>query len=459
MNEVTFEESNDSLSNSIAIDFEKSSPRKRNFSESSASSNKCSNNVTNRTIRAPDGGWGWVIVFSSFMINLIADGVSLSFGLIFVELVDHFGQSKSKTAWVGSLFLSIPLITGPIASALTDRFGCRRIAITGAILSSFGFLIGYFSYQLEHLFIAFSISGFGLALCYVTSIVIVAYYFEKRRSLATGLAVCGTGFGTFLFAPLTTYLLEEYNWRGTLLILSGIFLNIAVFGALMRDINYNDFVYDNVDREFSENDYDNFETIPLPNGKDNDLGKDDQNEKSDQYDERLCSSLVHIPTFINHRGSNQVNNEVIRELTNRKGSYLRHLMQRYPRLIGTFMNVDNESNDSHKNLQKLAATKIDNKNDNEMTRPLNKMNGKRERFNDGFMKNHLFFQIDSSAPFSNHYLRNLKLQRGSLTYRGAMLNIRKYRLKASSAPDIYRNSMVTIVEERVGQFLCIKIMH
>lgn len=48
------------------------------------------------------------------------------------------------------------------------------------------------------------------------------------------------------------------------------------------------------------------------------------------------------------------------------------------------------------------------------------------------------------------YLRNLKVQRGSITYRGAMLNIHRYRLKASSCPDIFRNSMVTITEEKVS---------
>lgn len=41
-------------------------------------------------------------------------------------------------------------------------------------------------------------------------------------------------------------------------------------------------------------------------------------------------------------------------------------------------------------------------------------------------------------------LRNLKMQRGSISYRSAMLNIRRYRLRASSCPDIYRNSMLTI---------------
>ena len=53
------------------------------------------------------------------------------------------------------------------------------------------------------------LTGFGLSLCYVAAVVIVAYYFERRRSLATGLSVCGGGIGTFLFAPFTQYLMGE----------------------------------------------------------------------------------------------------------------------------------------------------------------------------------------------------------------------------------------------------------
>lgn len=46
------------------------------------------------------------------------------------------------------------------------------------------------------------------------------------------------------------------------------------------------------------------------------------------------------------------------------------------------------------------------------------------------------------------YLKDLRVHRLSLTYRGAMLNINRYRLRASSCPDIYRNSMTTIAEEK-----------
>ena len=187
----------------------------------------------------PDGGWGWVVVVAAFVTNLIADGVTFTFGIIYVDLLRYFGEGKSKTAWIGGLFMSMPLISGPIASYLTDRFGCRRVCMFGSVLSAFGFVVSSYAESIELLIFTFGIvSGFGLALCYVTAVVIVAYYFEKRRSLATGLSVCGSGIGTFLFAPLTTFLVTEYGWRGTTLILAGLFLNMAVCGALMRDLEW-----------------------------------------------------------------------------------------------------------------------------------------------------------------------------------------------------------------------------
>lgn len=71
--------------------------------------------------RPPDGGWGWVVVAAAFMVNLIADGITFSFGVIYVEFLNYFGEGKSKTAWIGSLFMAMPMLSGPIASFLTDR--------------------------------------------------------------------------------------------------------------------------------------------------------------------------------------------------------------------------------------------------------------------------------------------------------------------------------------------------
>jgi len=75
-------------------------------------------------------------------------------------------------------------------------------------------------------------AGFGNSLMYLPSVVIISGYFERRRALATGIAVCGTGVGAMTFAPLVEWLLEVYGWRGTLLIEAGLLLNCCVCGVI-----------------------------------------------------------------------------------------------------------------------------------------------------------------------------------------------------------------------------------
>lgn len=187
-------------------------------------------------VTIPDGGWGWVVVLSSFIISMIADGISFSFGLLYIEFLDEFQASKSTTAWIGSLFIAVPLLSGPVMSALVDRYGCRSMTILGGLISTSGFVLASISTTLEMMMITFGvIAGLGLGLVYVTAVVSIAYWFEKKRNLAVGLGACGTGVGTFIYAPMTQYFIEEYGWRGTILLLSGTLLNLCVCGCVMRD--------------------------------------------------------------------------------------------------------------------------------------------------------------------------------------------------------------------------------
>lgn len=47
----------------------------------------------------------------------------------------------------------------------------------------------------------------------------------------------------------------------------------------------------------------------------------------------------------------------------------------------------------------------------------------------------------------HHYLRDMPLYRNTIMHRGAMMNIPRYKLRACSLPDIYRNSMWSLDSE------------
>lgn len=187
--------------------------------------------------KPPDGGWGWVVAFSSFLIHIITDGMTYSFGLFYAEFLVYFGEGKGYTAWIVSILVGVTLCSGPISSSFVNRYGCRLVTIAGAILASTCIFISMFAQNVLTLIFTIGIgTGMGLGLIYLPAIVSVTMYFEKYRSLATGIAVCGSGFGTFVFAPLTEGLIANYGWRGALLIISAIVLNCIIFGILFRPL-------------------------------------------------------------------------------------------------------------------------------------------------------------------------------------------------------------------------------
>ena len=63
---------------------------------------------------------------------------------------------------------------------------------------------------------------------------VLSVYFEKRISLANGVASAGGSIGQLLWPVFLTYLLKTYNLQGTLVIYGGCFLHLLIGAALMR---------------------------------------------------------------------------------------------------------------------------------------------------------------------------------------------------------------------------------
>jgi len=61
---------------------------------------------------APDGGWGWMIVFVSFLCASVVDGMCSVFGVLLPDLVTHFDRPSSTVAIAGSLLAGGFLLYG-----------------------------------------------------------------------------------------------------------------------------------------------------------------------------------------------------------------------------------------------------------------------------------------------------------------------------------------------------------
>lgn len=75
----------------------------------------------------------------------------------------------------------------PIASALCNKFTCRPIGIIGSIIAAVAVAASIYSPNIFVMWLLFGfIGGIGMGLVYLPSIVMVGYYFEEKRAIATG---------------------------------------------------------------------------------------------------------------------------------------------------------------------------------------------------------------------------------------------------------------------------------
>ncbi|KAI0229983.1 hypothetical protein LSAT2_019611 [Lamellibrachia satsuma] len=88
----------------------------------------------------PDGGWGWMVVFSTFIVHVIVCGIPNSFGIFLIAFIEQFDAGR-----------------GPIVSTLTNKYGCRVVSNAGSILAAFGFVISVFAPNLYYLYFSFGI--------------------------------------------------------------------------------------------------------------------------------------------------------------------------------------------------------------------------------------------------------------------------------------------------------------
>ncbi|XP_028894903.2 uncharacterized protein LOC105210363 isoform X2 [Zeugodacus cucurbitae] len=179
----------------------------------------------------PDGGYGWLIVVISFLCQVIVDGIIFSVGILLPYIADDMGETQTTIVLVASIQV------GPVASAFINKYGFRVVALTGACCSIVFILIGTFSHNLAMLIFFYSmLGGPSLSLIWVTSQLIIGYYFERFRPIANGISCSGAGAGILIFSFMNAQICPKIGWRNTSRLHTALLLLVILMGITFIEV-------------------------------------------------------------------------------------------------------------------------------------------------------------------------------------------------------------------------------
>jgi MFS family permease len=163
-------------------------------------------------VRAPR--YGWVVVASAFTLMFVGFGAAYSFAAFFRAFEDEFAASRGDVALAFSVAAFIWFSCGAPGGVLADRYGARRVSMTGVACLAGALALAGAARSVEMLYVTYSLGiGLGVGLVYVPSVGAVQPWFVANRALASGIAVAGIGAGNFVVPLLAAWWIELFGWR------------------------------------------------------------------------------------------------------------------------------------------------------------------------------------------------------------------------------------------------------
>ncbi|KAJ7989962.1 hypothetical protein DPEC_G00309910 [Dallia pectoralis] len=185
---------------------------------------------------APDGGWGWVVLVATILVLALTLAFPSCIGIFYTDLQTEFGSSNTETSWIPAIMTAVLHVGGPLCSVMVERFGCRTTVMVGGVLSGLGMMVSALARTITELYVTSGVAGLGFCLSFQPSVTMMGHYFVRRRAFANALSSTGTALGLSTLPLLANFLLAQFGWRGSFLVLGGVLLNCCVCGAAMRPL-------------------------------------------------------------------------------------------------------------------------------------------------------------------------------------------------------------------------------
>lgn len=177
-----------------------------------------------------------VVMATLLMICL---GTVYAWSYFQTPIMKAYGWNNSQVSLIFSFAILFLGIAAAVGGVFLPRLGPRRLAVSGSVLFSLGYLVAALALSIRSLALLYIgygvIGGTGLGLGYVTPVTTIAKWFPDRKGLATGIVVMGFGFGALVMSKILAPLLlglTGNNLVTAFLLFAALFFALTMTGSV-----------------------------------------------------------------------------------------------------------------------------------------------------------------------------------------------------------------------------------
>ncbi|KAJ2727203.1 hypothetical protein GGI07_000087 [Coemansia sp. Benny D115] len=185
------------------------------------------------TDKPPDGSYAWMVIFACLISLMLSIGINDAYGVFqqHYQLNEFPNETATLISWIGTVQFLVMCLGGLFSGFLCEHFDTRVMNALGALIMGGSFIGGSYCKTVKGLmFTQGLLYGLGASFPFVAGTSIPSQWFTKRRGLATGIALSGSGIGGMWMTSATQALIESYG-RPWAMRITGIIAMVAVLAV------------------------------------------------------------------------------------------------------------------------------------------------------------------------------------------------------------------------------------
>lgn len=181
----------------------------------------------------------WIVFASANIMVLLLNSLVQAFGTLFPYILTEFGENRTITATIQSVFFGVGLCSGVFVGIIAQHYGPLICGTTGTIFFSSGLLLSSFAQTPLFLILSFGlVSGLGLSFLELSINQVASQCFQGRtRLVALSVVNSAAGVGAMGYPYLIAWLADTFGLGGAFLLLSGITIHGVPMALLWVQVN------------------------------------------------------------------------------------------------------------------------------------------------------------------------------------------------------------------------------
>jgi sugar phosphate permease len=178
--------------------------------------------------------YGWILLAALMVGYTTTNGIIINtLQLFYPSLIQEFNVPISEVTRPATLQFALTALFALFFGPMLEKYSPKMIMVAGGFLLTaallwFSVITSLTQMTFVYVLIALGLTASGI----VSSMFLVARWFQKYRGRAVGILLMGSSLGTAIFPPVAGMLTKSFGWRGALLWLAGamfVFVTLLFF--------------------------------------------------------------------------------------------------------------------------------------------------------------------------------------------------------------------------------------